>query len=250
MLFQDIFSCVFFKIFLDQSQWHHFQTPSWTSNTLWVLLCCNSLQTRQTCTYLQRGVFWFLRSDVFMLPVHFHFYGPQALFSVRRDVRTLCGLVHQRICSLQLFHVPQRHQWNHRFANVWSFFRIRVIEDKDVQVLEDGKEWNQHECTCAIQPRNAVVRYTAQKGLDRKPWQEKESWETAMLRKILETTMITERQLTESYDKRNTAGRQQWQLGDSNDKRKKAGRWLWQEKDSWQIVMTGERQLTESIDKR
>ena len=124
-----------------------------------------ALQTCQTRAYLQRGVFWFLGSDVFMLPVHLHIYGPQALFSVRRDVCTLRGLVHQRIRSLQLFHVPQRHQWNHRFANVRSFFRVRIVEDKDVQVLEDGKECNQHECTCAIQPRNAVVHYTAQRSL-------------------------------------------------------------------------------------
>ena len=180
MLFQDIFSCVFFKIFLDQSQWHHFQTPSWTSNTLWVLLCCNSLQTRQTCTYLQRGVFWFLRSDVFMLPVHFHFNGPQALFSVRRDVRTLRGLVHQRIRSLQLFHVPQRHQWNHCFANVWRFFWICVVEDKDVQVLEDGKSGIS--MSVLVQYNQEMLLYITQ----------------------------PKRSLTESHDKKQKAERQLW----------------------------------------
>ena len=221
MLFQDIFSCVFFKIFLDQSQWHHFQTPSWTSNTLWVLLCCNSLQTWQTCTYLQRGVFWFLRSDVFMLPVHFHFYGPQALFSVRRDVRTLRGLVHQRIRSLQLFHVPQRHQWNHRFANVWSFFRIRVVEDKDVQVLEDGKRVESAWVYLCNTTKKCCCTLHSQEG----------AWQKAMTRK---------RKLRDSYDKKN--------LRDNYDNRKTAESQLWQEKDSWQKAMTREIRLGDSND--
>ena len=99
-------------------------------------------ETWQTCMYLERGVCRLAGSNVFVLPVHFDFDGPEALLSVRRDVCVLCCLVHQRVCPRQLFLVPQRHQWNHRFADVWSFFWIRIIKDKYFQMLKRRKERN------------------------------------------------------------------------------------------------------------